>query len=244
MADWNLQPRAAACVACGAAFSPGDSGHSLLLREDEAWLRRDLCPACFAALPKGAVQSAVSAWAFAVPKAAKGKVREEPLRRESAERLLRTLMARGDPRDLGAAYVLAILLERGKRFVERSVTTDAAGRRVRLYEQRGTGDLFPVIDPGLKAEDIAAVQRRVLELLEGGADAPTGRPRAKVLRRGWTRRVFPVLRRGRRGARQTTPWLGAGRAEARGEACRGAGRERPCPKTGEPEASSRGEGMR
>lgn len=194
MADWDIKPRAAACAACGAPFAPGSAGHSLLLREGEAWLRRDLCPECFAALPKGAAHAAVSAWAFAVPKAEKPPAREEPLRRETAEALLRTLVARGDPRDRGAIYVLAILMERGKRFVERSVTTDAEGRRVRLYEQRGTGDLFPVIDPGLRPEDVAAVQRRVLELLEGGA-APRPTANVRRTRRRW--RVCPVVRRRR-----------------------------------------------
>lgn len=194
MADWDIKPRAPLCASCGAPFAPGDSGHSLLLREGEAWLRRDLCPACYAALPKGAAQAAVSAWAFAVPKAGKPQTREEPLRRETAEALLRTLVARGDPRDRGAIYVLAILMERGKRFVERSVTADAEGRRVRLYEQRGTGDLFPIVDPGLRPEDVAAVQQRVLELLEGGAGA---RPPAKVRRLRRAPRTFLVLCRRR-----------------------------------------------
>lgn len=197
MADWEIKPRAAACAACGAPFVPGGAGHSLLLREGEAWLRRDLCPACFVALPKGAAHAAVSAWAFSVPKAEKPRTREEPLRRETAEALLRTLVARGDPRDRGAIYVLAILMERGKRFVERSVTMDAEGRRVRLYEQRGTGDLFPVIDPGLRPEDVATVQQRVLELLEGPI-AP--RPPAKVRRTRRVWRTFPV-RRCRRASR-------------------------------------------
>lgn len=189
MVDWDIKPRAAACAACGLPFPPGGTGHSLLLREGEAWLRRDFCPACFAALPKGAAHAAVSAWAFVVPTAPKPRTREEPLRRETAEALLRTLIARGDPRDQGVVYVLAILMERGRRFVERSVTTDAEGRRVRLYEQRGTGDLFPIVDPGLRPGDVAAVQRRVLELLEGPSEP---RRAVRVQRRRRAVRVFRV----------------------------------------------------
>ena len=52
MAEWRLRPRAARCAACGAPFAPGASGHSLLLPTGAGELeRRDLCPACLAALP-------------------------------------------------------------------------------------------------------------------------------------------------------------------------------------------------
>lgn len=196
MTEWNIQPRASACAVCNAPFLPGNAGHSLLSHTDGEWRRQDFCPACFEALPSDVVQSAVSAWSFSVPKATKSKTREEPLHKETAEHLLRTLMARGDPNDRGTIYVLAVLMERSKRFVERDVTVDAAGRRIRLYEQRGTGDLFPVVDPELRVEDIATVQKRMLDLLEGGAQAL--RPRAKVIRQRRPWRTFRVLRRRRK----------------------------------------------
>ncbi len=193
MAEWDVKPRAAACAACSKPFTPESRGHSLLLHEaEEHCERRDLCPACFAALPKGTVQMAISAWTFTVPKAVQAETREAPVRRETAEALLRALVKRGDPRDRGALYVLAILMERSKRFIERSVTTNEAGLRIRLYEQRGTGDLFPIVDPGLHVADLAAVQQRVLELLERPMEVPVS---VRVLRRRRdAKRYLPVLR--------------------------------------------------
>lgn len=168
MADWNIKPRSARCSACGKVFEPGGSGHSLLeLTEDGTFARRDLCPACFSALPPETLQSLPGAWAFTLANTAKSKTREAPLRKETAEHLLRVLLERNAPADRGVCYVLAILLERSRQFIERRISRAPDGRRIRLYEQRGTGDLFPIEDPGLKPQDLPAIQTRVLALLEG-----------------------------------------------------------------------------
>ena len=169
-ADWNIQPRASHCAACGRAFGPGDTGHSVLTRADDTLCRRDFCSECFAKEPVPE-EPMVSSWAFTVPKRTKNVVREEPLRRETAEELLRRLLERNRPSDAGAVYVLAVLMERGRQFVERSTEIDADGQRIRLYEQRGTGDIFPIPDPNLSTADLPAVQQRVIDLLEG-RDAP------------------------------------------------------------------------
>ena len=178
MADWRLKPRAQRCAGCGAPFAPGGVGHSLLTPDaDGGFARRDLCPACFAALPASA------------------RRREEPAaeHRVSPEAVLRALAERGAPGDRAAIYVLALLLERGKRLVERQVATDAAGRRVHLYECRGTGEAFAVAEPDLAAVDLPAVQRQVAGLLEHGL-----RPRAAVLRRRRPSRPIYRVKRNRR----------------------------------------------
>lgn len=176
------------------------AGHSLLMPdpEGEGFVRQDLCAACHAALSAEARRSASAAWAFTVaaPEPRPGRRREaEPPAHHSAEGVLRALLERGDPRDGSAAYVLALLLERGKRLTERQVATDAAGRRVHLYEQRGTGDLFPVAEPPLASADLLAIQRRVAELLERGLRKP-----ARVTRRrraSWPKTLVRRVRRSR-----------------------------------------------
>ncbi len=183
MADWNIHPRAALCTSCQTPFVPGMPGHSLLEPTAEGYRRLDLCEACFAQLPKDSARFASGAWTFVVPKAVRPKQKEEPVQRETAEHLLRVLTERGHPADRGVIYVLAILLERNKQFVERQVTTNAEGLPVRLYEQRGSGDLFPIVDPQLTAEDLPAVQQRVLELLEGPPQTLPPPPRARVRRK-------------------------------------------------------------
>lgn len=200
MAEWNIQSRATLCAQCGAAFTPGASGHSLLMPTAEGTLsRKDVCGDCFRNLPAGTEAQAAAVWAFRVPSAAPGKPKEAPIQRETAEHLLRRLMAFPTPELRGAMYVLAILMERNRQFVERSLSVNAEGERVRLYEQRQTGDLFPIVDPGLSAEDLPKVQQQVLELLEHPERLPTetGICHAKPRRTAWhARRVqYRVLRK-------------------------------------------------
>lgn len=194
MADWRLKPRAQRCAGCGAPFAPGGMGHSLLTPDaDGGFARRDLCPACFAALPAQEKATASAAWAFTLPASARRCEEPTAEQRVSPEAVLRALAERGAPGDRAAIYVLALLLERGKRLVERQVATDAAGRRVHLYECRGTGEAFAVAEPDLAAVDLPAVQRQVAELLEHGL-----RPRAAVLRRRRPSRPIYRVKRNRR----------------------------------------------
>ncbi len=167
--SWNIKPRAGKCAVCGAAFEPGQKGHSLLESGgEEGFARRDLCPACFAAVDPAALKGVSGVWSFTVPKReARAKAGAEAVPKETAGHLLRVLLAGNTPEDRAVIYVLAILLERGKQLIERSVTRNEQGEKVRLYEERASGDLLPIIDPALSADDLPAVQARVLALLGG-----------------------------------------------------------------------------
>ena len=167
-------------MACGRPFAPGGLGHSLLMPEAEGGFgRRDLCPGCFSALSYDERATASAAWTFSLPAtSASRKAVAETAHRASAETVLRTLVERGDPRDRASIYVLALLLERGKHIVERQVTTDGAGRRVHVYEYRGSGELISVTEPSFADIDLPTVQRQVAALLEHGV-----RPQVRVLRR-------------------------------------------------------------
>ena len=169
---WNIKPRANVCAACGAAFAPGDSGHSILESgSEEGFARRDLCPACFTALNPTALKGLSGVWSWRVPKRPpRAKAEVEAVPKETAGHLLRVLLAGNAPEDRAVIYVLAILLERGKQLIERSVTRNEQGEKVRLYEERASGDLLAIVDPALAPEDLPAVQARILELL-GGAGA-------------------------------------------------------------------------
>jgi len=46
------------------------------------------------------------------------------------------------------------------------------GRRVFIYEQPGTGDVFTIADPDLRLDQLEAVQRDVAALLEHGLNPP------------------------------------------------------------------------
>lgn len=167
MADWNIRPRSTTCTTCGVSFSVGDKGHSLLHLEGDQWVRQDYCVACFKAYKASSPKTFANAWTFVVSPSQKRKAAVEVVKRETAEHLLRTLVQRQQPEDAGMIYILAVLLERNKQFVERRTALDDEGRRVRVYEQRATGDIFTILDPGLQPADVPALQKRIVALLEG-----------------------------------------------------------------------------
>ena len=92
---------------------------------------------------------------------------EEPIRKESAESLLRKLVALNDPAYVAACFILAVMLER-KRLLKVKDQTRQDGRRIFIYEQPATGDIFTIADPDLRLDQLDEVQRDVAQLLEQG----------------------------------------------------------------------------
>jgi len=91
----------------------------------------------------------------------------EPMPKESAEQLFRRLMASDSP-PANACYVLAAMLER-KRVLKQVKTEETQEGRVLIYEQGSTGDVFIVLDPQLRLDELENMQNEVAELLRGAA---------------------------------------------------------------------------
>ena len=183
MADWNIRPRATQCSLCGKPFEPGSTGYSYLLATGELYERKDLCADCFKANPprKDALTSA--GWSFTLPKTSPRAARKEAaVQKETAIQLLRKLVTRSRPEDVEAIYILAILLERNKQFIERDLLTQPDGKLLRLYEFKPTGEVFPIEAPLIRPEALPAVQQRVIALLEGRDEAPESEPPAPTVR--------------------------------------------------------------
>lgn len=173
MMEWNIQARAHACQATGKAFADGEAFHTALLQTREGLERIDVSAAAWKERSAEilARPGFVSHWmtTYEAPPARP----PEAIRRDDAESLLRALLARKDPRHEGAAFVLAVMLER-KRLLRVKGTVPDAGRRVTLYEHPKSGDVLAVADPNLNLADLASVQRDVATLLEHGLPAEPG----------------------------------------------------------------------
>src|SRR6185503_10600779 len=87
----------------------------------------------------------------------------DPILKATAETLLRKLTQRKDGRHAAACYILAVMLER-KRLLKIKSQIREEGRRVFVYEQPATGDVFTVEDPRLQLAQLEAVQRDVAML--------------------------------------------------------------------------------
>jgi len=172
MNDWNIQSRASACEACAQPFADRQVLHTLLSDEHAENLRRmDICEACWQSqFSDGARQRKgfISHWQsiYEVP-----VVPVDAIHRETAETLLRKLIEQNDALHAPAMFILAVMLER-KRVFKVKEQIVRAGKRVFIYEQPGTGDVFTIPDPDLHLDQLEMVQRDVAALLEHGLNPP------------------------------------------------------------------------
>jgi hypothetical protein len=170
MIDWQIQSRSHSCQECLRTFQDQEKLHTLLLDERQGYARKDVCEACWTGkYAETATQRRgyVSHWQgqYVPPPAAP----VDPIQKETAETLLRKLVARNDPQHAGACFILAVMLER-KRLLRSKAQQVIEGNRVLLYEQPKTGDLFTIPYPDLRLDQLEAVQRDVAHLLKGGPD--------------------------------------------------------------------------
>ena len=172
MNDWNIQSRASACEACAQPFADRQPLHTLLSDEHAENLRRmDICEACWQSqFSDGARQRKgfISHWQsiYEAPAA-----HADAIHRETAETLLRKLIDQNDPQHAPAMFILAVMLERKRVFkVKEQIVHE--GKRVFIYEQPGTGDVFTIADPDLHLDQLEVVQRDVAALLEHGLNPP------------------------------------------------------------------------
>ncbi|HTB82274.1 MAG TPA: hypothetical protein VK742_01345 [Candidatus Sulfotelmatobacter sp.] len=173
MNEWNIQSRAPACEACAQPFADKQPYRTILFAEKNELRRSDICEPC--ALKAGDVRTRpgfISQWQgiFETPPPV-----VDAIQKDTAESLLRKLIAQNDPQHAPAAYILAVMLER-KRILKVKEQIKSEGRRVFIYEQPRTGDIFTIADPDLHLSQLEQVQHDVAQLLEHGLNPPAESP--------------------------------------------------------------------
>jgi hypothetical protein len=171
MIEWNIQSRAHACQACAKGFGDKQPYHTILFDEKLGYERLDVCEACWTGqYSQGATsrKGFISHWQgiYEAP-----PVRPEAIQKENAESLLRKLVESNDSKYGAVCFILAVMLER-KRILKVKDQTRRDGRRVFIYEQPATGDVFAITDPDLQLNQLEDVQRDVARLLEHGLNPP------------------------------------------------------------------------
>ena|ERR1700722_15294060 len=172
MNEWNIQSRATACEACQQPFADKQPLHTLLSDEGAELRRMDICQNCWQnQFSEGARdrKGFISHWqtVFNAPSPV-----VEAIQKDTAETLLRKLIEQNDPQHAAAGYILAVMLER-KRILKVKEQILREGRRIFVYEQPKTGDIFTIADPDLHLDQLEQVQRDVAQLLEHGLTPPT-----------------------------------------------------------------------
>jgi hypothetical protein len=170
MDNWNIQSRASACQACSQPFADKQVYHTLLFDVPPDLRRSDICEPCWQKQNTGDTRNRIgfiSHWQGIY----EALLNTDPIQKETAETLLRKLIEQNDPRYAPAGYILAVMLER-KRVLKVKEQVVRDGKRVFIYEQPTTGDVFTITDPNLRLDQLEAVQRDVAALLEHGLNLP------------------------------------------------------------------------
>jgi hypothetical protein len=162
--DWTIQGRSGQCAATGRQFADGEFFYTLLFRERAGYRREDLSEEAWK--ERHADAGAAQPYSFwrakyePTPAAA-----PEALAKETAEDLLRRYMTEGDEAHTNARYILALMLERKRLLKQIEAKEDVHGRTL-VYEHVKSGEVFIVPDPGLRMDQIEAVQNEVAVLLK------------------------------------------------------------------------------
>ena len=169
MNEWNIQSRAHACEACGQPFADKQPYRTVLSEDGKELRRSDICEPCAQKNGDDRTRAGfISQWhgVFEVPPPV-----TEAIHKDTAETLLRKLVEQNDPQHAPAAYILAVMLER-KRILKVKEQIKRDGKRIFIYEQPKTGDIFTIADPDFRLDQLEAVQRDVAQLLEHGLNPP------------------------------------------------------------------------
>lgn len=165
--DWKFRSRSHQCCFSGEPFADGDEFYTCIFvdPESDGYIRRDYSARSWKLIRKNLDPPPFSFWKSTY-EAPQPEPKGEALEAHSAEATLRRLIDEGDPATENARYILALMLERKKtlRPVDEK-DSDTDGRRLIFYEHKESGEVFIVIDPGLKLADIEAIQTDVISLL-------------------------------------------------------------------------------
>jgi hypothetical protein len=162
--EWAIKHRADACAVTQRPFVAGEHFYTLLYHGADGYRREDLSEQAWQNRNENI--RPFSFWKSRYePLPTKPA---EPMPKENAEQLFRRLMASDSP-PANACYVLAAMLERKRVLKQVKTESRDGGRRVLMYEQGSTGDVFIVPDPQLRLDELENVQNEVGELLRGAA---------------------------------------------------------------------------
>ena len=163
--EWNIKSRGHVCSICQKPLIDKAPVVSVLKELPDGYERQDCHPECWKTAPRD--WAPFSQWEGVYVAPPPPDARKEPLKKETADELLRRLISLDDPAMKNVVYVLAVMLERSKILVERDAREQEDSSIIRVYEHRKTGESFIVLDPRLRLENLAEVQQQVVALLSG-----------------------------------------------------------------------------
>jgi hypothetical protein len=166
--DWPIKQRADVCAATNRPFVEGEQFYTLLFRAPDGFRREDLSEEAWQQRNENIQPFSFWKSRYEAPP----PTPTEPLAKESAEELLRRLLAENNPAHANACYILAAMLER-KRILRPAPAGAPHPQPVLVYERAKTGEVFLVPDARPRLDELENVQAEVAALLSSKAAAPT-----------------------------------------------------------------------
>ena len=162
-AEWEIKARSHACAHTQIPFNDGDTIWTLLYRDKHGFRREDISDAARTQLKESAQPFSFWKSKYQAPPATP----PEPMQKESVEALLRRLIEEDRPEYLNTRYVLAAMLER-KKILKPVDVRETGSEKLLVYEHAKSGEAFLIVDPGLRLDQLDAVQDEVALLLANG----------------------------------------------------------------------------
>lgn len=175
--NWNIRSRSHTCTHSGESFADGDAFYTALFEDEKTGelVRGDYSVAAWEAL-RGELHP-FSFWKgdYEAPHT---EVKAEVVEKESAEGLLRRLIEEDNPGSENTRYILAVMLER-KKMLKHTATRETEDANFLIYEHPKSGEVYIIRDPGLRLDQVEAVQREVSLLLGYGGPGAATAPAAE-----------------------------------------------------------------
>jgi len=161
--EWEIKARSRYCARTEEPFTDGEPIYTLLYRDRDGFRREDISERAWHEVKMEAAPFSFwrSKYQAPLPPA------PERMPKESAEELLRKLIAEDRPEYTNVRYVLALLLER-KRTLKQVEVREDGDERILIYEHTKTGEVFLIADPRLQLDKLDSVQGAIYALLHPG----------------------------------------------------------------------------
>ncbi|MDP8262892.1 MAG: hypothetical protein P9M13_06295 [Candidatus Ancaeobacter aquaticus] len=165
--EWNIQQLSKHCNNCNSEFKDRELYHSFLVLKGNELERKDYCEICFGSVDAEIKKDESAYWKsryklIIVPP------KEDPIKRDKVEHLLRTYIAKEmTDENKKLCYLLVIMLERKRILKQQStIKDDTDGRDVFVYEHTKTGESFSIPYPNLSMTEIPELQEKIQVLLD------------------------------------------------------------------------------
>jgi len=177
--NWHIKSRSHSCSVSGRRFEDGEQFYAAIFQApagEDGFIRRDYSKQAWDELIATTGSEMPFSFWKSTYEAPVHQPKEEPVKKQDAESLLRRLIDEDDAHTENARFILAVMLER-KKILKNTDSQRIGETKLLLYEHRKSGDVLMIVDPEIPLHQIESVQQQIADLLSGDSTtAPATTP--------------------------------------------------------------------